>query len=176
MNKKTLIFILAIISAVGGLAELLTWLGVTPSHITNNGLISSFMNILNFQIPIFLVSFIVLITILLYKTANKYPKILSTPNIAKEPKKEEVAPDLSQEQKLLLLWLLERSDKSYLRHKIEYEYKFKFNKTTADFNIVEDQLYNLDLIRIRSSAGGRYWELSEKGLKIAAIIHSEVNK
>jgi len=56
---------------------------------------------------------------------------------------------------------------------VQDDYKEEFRKTTADFNIAEAQLKDLNLIYFRSTTRGTLWILTKEGLKVASIIHSQ---
>jgi len=188
MIKKAASVILTIIFVAGALSEVLIWFGITPAHISNNKFISGLVNFSNFKIkiPVYLVSLIVLIVVFLYKykIANReQKKPLSgrgkaeeiKQGKAEEIKEDKIAPSLSKEQEYLLLTLLQESSKKRNRYMVEEDYKSIFRKTTADFNIIEAQLKDLDLIDVfPSSMRGYYWQLTERGLRVASIIHSQI--
>jgi len=67
MIRKLVSSILPLIVVAGALSTILGWLNITPVHISNNKFISGVVNFLNFKIPVYLVSLIVLIAIFLYK-------------------------------------------------------------------------------------------------------------
>lgn len=85
--------------------------------------------------------------------------------------KKEIEMELSKEHYYVLSILLNQSNRSYARRELEQAYKQKFNKTTADFNILESDLQKLDLIFIGSGYYGRYWKLNNKGLDVASKAH-----
>jgi len=178
MIRKLVSSILPLIVVAGALSTILGWLNITPVHISNNKFISGVVNFLNFKIPVYLVSLIVLIAIFLYKykIANMgQKKPLPVEKKAEEIKEDKIAPSFSKEQKYLLLKLLEQSSKERFRYLVHSDYKDRFKKTTADFNIAEAQLKDLDLIYIiPSSMKGDYWKLTKSGLRVASIIHSQI--
>lgn len=66
--KKIVTGILSIIFVLGALSEILSWLNITPKQLTSNNLIIVLLNFLNFKIPLYIVSFIVLVvTITLFR-------------------------------------------------------------------------------------------------------------
>ena len=102
-------------------------------------------------------------------------KSSSIESASKEIREETIVVKLSSEQKSLLLMLLEQSGKSLPRNEVEQNYELLFDKTIADFNIVENQLKDLGLISVfRSSMRGDSWELTKKGLRVASILHGQI--
>lgn len=176
MIKKIVTGILSIIFVCGALSEILSWLNITPKQLTNSKSILVLQNFLNFKIPLYIVSLIVLIIIItLFKIFKKNRQLSRSSEIKhKEEKQEKEEINLSKEQKYLLLFLLEQSNRSFSRYQLENKYKEVFSKTTSDFNIIEYQLKGLDLIGISHYPSGTYWVLTKKGLRLASIIHSQI--
>ncbi len=174
--KKLGSIILTIIFATGALAETLNWFGIGPQKLSNSKWTFFMINFLNFKIPLYIVSLIILIIgIFIYRSKAK-----EKPDFHDSKKKmpadlEEVA--LSKEDKFLLLMLLDVSDRSMERITLEHYFKTKLDKTTADFNITEGSLREADLIHVlHRYSGGDICKLTSKGLKVAGRIHTKTKE
>ncbi|MCG2714299.1 MAG: hypothetical protein L6308_05620 [Candidatus Omnitrophica bacterium] len=172
--KRIASVILTVIFVAGALSEVFNWIGITPSHITNNKFIPPLLNFLNLKIPLYIVSLIILIAIILYRKVNRAKgRILSPVIIAKKTQEKTEEINLSKEQQTLLLSLLDESDRSLYRDEVEHAYKTAFSKRTSDFNIIENQLKASDLIEVRRYPRGLVWILTKEGLKQAGIIYKD---
>lgn len=177
IKKKVASVILTITFVAGALSEVLSWIGITPAHISNNKIISGFVSLLNLKVPLYIVSLIILIALILYRKTNRAKGApISSEIINKKPKEKAEEINLSKEQQTILLTLLDESGKFLYRDDVKHSYKTAFGKRVSDFNIIENQLKDLGLIAVRHSVRGLIWVLTEEGLRQSGIIYKNKTK
>jgi hypothetical protein len=156
----------------------LPWFGISPPENPTN-LLQRIWNILLLEIPlifvlfIFTVSFFIIHILKRKKTATSSSSGISFV-VKPIPEKKEI--ELTKEHYSILLRLLNESGRSEYRGDLEEFYKIQFDKITADFNILRQELLDAELIDERVGSRGAVWYLTSKGLKLAGNKYKELRK
>lgn len=123
------------------------------------------LGFLDFKIPLFVCAFLLLLWSVIMKERLSSPKESNPKNIDKE----KIISNLAEEERMILLYLLNHSSKTVPREGLLSAYMQKLKKTTADYNILEAELKKLDLI----SAVYKQIHLTALGLEIAGMIYKK---
>jgi hypothetical protein len=178
MKKETLISTSILI--IQSIIMLLPWLGIQPP-IKPTNFFSKIYAFLFFRIsfPVIVIIFVMTIIIIYFKFRNKMSIPAKIDNKVLEIKKEEKNEEskLTREHNLILYQLLNSKDCSERDDVLKGILLDSLKKSTADFNILRQELIERDLIKeLKSYQGYNIWRLTPKGLKFAKEIHNSIKK